>query len=100
VRSHIAYIRSDADVDVSRDLPAKLSIPISPERGLREFPEGLTARWYQTDEGELDMASPTNWLIFYCIFMGVIGVITLLVIRAANKEDKQDAPDVRKPRSG
>ena len=46
------------------------------------------------------MASPTNWLIFYYIFMGVIGVTTLLVIRAANKEDKEDAPDVRKPKSG
>jgi hypothetical protein len=46
------------------------------------------------------MASPTNWLIFYCIFLGVVGVITLLVIRAANKEDKENAPDVPKPRSG
>jgi hypothetical protein len=100
VRTLIAFDRYGAAVDVSRDLPARLSVPVLPERGLREFPAGLTPRWYQTDEGELDMASPTNWLIFYCIFLGVVGVITLLVIRAANKEDKENAPDVRKPKSG
>lgn len=35
------------------------------------------------------MASPTNWLIFYCIFVGVIGVFSLFVIRAANKQNKE-----------
>jgi hypothetical protein len=46
------------------------------------------------------MASPTNWLILYCIFMAVIGVVTLFVIRAANKQNKEETPDARKPKSG
>jgi hypothetical protein len=43
------------------------------------------------------MASPTNWLIFYCIFLAAIGVVTLLVIRAANNQNKGETPDAHKP---
>jgi len=34
------------------------------------------------------MASPTNWLIFEVVVLVVIGVISLLVTRAAIKESK------------
>jgi hypothetical protein len=34
------------------------------------------------------MASPTNWLIFEVVVLVVIGVISLLVARAAIKESK------------
>jgi hypothetical protein len=31
------------------------------------------------------MANPTNWLIFEVVFVAVVGVIFLLVVRAANR---------------
>ncbi len=34
------------------------------------------------------MASPTNWLIFELMVVAVVGVIELIVARAANKQSK------------
>lgn len=34
------------------------------------------------------MASPVNWLIFELVVLAVVGVVALLVARAASKESK------------